>query len=53
MAYLLFEKVAKGVTDLFLESGNDIQNAIETGFLEHALETEALRPYFENWSSNP
>ena len=41
---------AAGVTELFLLSGSDVRTAIETGFLEHVLETAALRPYFEHWS---
>jgi len=41
------------VTNLYLESGEDVRDAIETGFLEHALETSALRPYFEHWASDP
>lgn len=44
---------AKAVTDLYLESGEDVRDAIETGFLEHALETTALRPYFQHWASDP
>jgi hypothetical protein len=44
---------ARAVTQLFLASGEDVRNAIETGFLEHVLETAALRPYFEHWSSDP
>ena len=46
-------KAAHSITDLFLTSGEDVQIAIEQGFLEHALETAALRPFFENWSSVP
>lgn len=38
---------------LYLESGDDVRTALETGFLEHALETAALRPYFEKWGSDP
>lgn len=38
------------VTELFLASGEDVRTAIQTGFLEHVLETAALRPYFEHWS---
>ena len=38
---------------LYLESGDEVRDAIETGFLEHALETAALRPYFEHWASDP
>lgn len=44
---------AKAVTDLFRASGKEVRGAIETGFLEHALETAALRPYFEGWSLDP
>jgi hypothetical protein len=40
---------ASAVTNLYLESGEDVRDAIETGFLEHVLETGALRPYFEHW----
>ncbi len=43
---------ARAVTELFLSSGEDVRNAIEQGFLEHVLEMESLRPYFENWSSD-
>ena len=46
-------RVAEAVTKLFLESEKDVRNAIETGFLEHALETAALRPYFEHWAADP
>jgi len=41
---------ARAVTDFYLKSDPALRNAIETGFLEHALETPALRPYFEFWS---
>jgi hypothetical protein len=44
---------AEGLKKLYLESGNDVRAVIETGFLEHALETAALRPYFEKWGSDP
>jgi hypothetical protein len=44
---------AGSITDLFLTSGEDIRDAIETGFLEHALESTGLRPYFEYWSEDP
>jgi hypothetical protein len=40
---------AKAVTDLFL-TNEEVRDAIEMGFLEHALETSALRQYFEHWS---
>ncbi len=41
--------VAKAITDLFL-THEEAREAIETGFLEHALETSDLRSYFEYWS---
>jgi hypothetical protein len=44
---------AEGLKKLYLESGEDVRAAIETGFLEHALETAALRSYFEKWASDP
>ncbi len=44
---------ANAVMNLYLESGEDVRNAIETGFLEHALETASLRAYFEHWASDP
>jgi hypothetical protein len=43
---------AQAITELFLSGDEGIRNAIETGFLEHALETAALRPYFGHWSSD-
>ncbi|PYU30576.1 MAG: hypothetical protein DMG31_13575 [Acidobacteria bacterium] len=43
---------ARAVTELFLTAGEDVRGAIETGFLEHVLETAALRPYFDHWSSD-
>ena len=48
----ILKKASHALTELFLVSGQDIQMAIEQGFLEHALEMAALRPYFEHWSSN-
>jgi hypothetical protein len=46
------ENAARAITDLFLTSGEEIQLAIEQGFLEHALESDGLRPYFEHWSKD-
>ena len=45
-------RAATAVTTLYLASGEDVRDVIETGFLEHALETAALRPYFESWTSD-
>lgn len=41
---------ANAVTQAFLSGSEEVRDAIEAGFLEHALETERLRPYFESWS---
>lgn len=46
------DKTARAITELFLTSGEEIQLAIEQGFLEHALESSSLRPYFEHWSKD-
>jgi hypothetical protein len=43
---------ASAVTKLYLDSEEGVRYTIETGFLEHALETSALRPYFEHWASD-
>ena len=48
----ILTQAEQAITDLFLGGDNDIRNAIEAGFLEHALETAALRPYFEHWSTD-
>ena len=45
-------RAASAITELYLTTGEDVQLAIEQGFLEHALEMAALRPYFEHWSSD-
>jgi hypothetical protein len=46
----VIRRTTHSVTELFLSSGEEIRDAIETGFLEHALESAGLRPYFEHWS---
>jgi len=49
----LLARAADGVTNLYLDGGEDVRDAIETGFLEHALETISLRQYFEHWAADP
>lgn len=49
----MLTRAASAVTSLYLEGTEDVRLVIETGFLEHALETAAPRPYFENWASDP
>ena len=48
----VLNNAADAITALFLASAEEVRNVIETGFLEHALETAALRPYFEHWSGD-
>jgi hypothetical protein len=48
---LVLGEAARAITELFLQE-EDVRDAIETGFLEHALEMETLRPYFEHWSKD-
>ncbi len=43
---------AEAITRTFLEGDTEIRNAVEQGFLEHALEMPGLRPYFEHWASD-
>jgi hypothetical protein len=49
----VLSRTASAIMKLYLESGTEVRDAIETGFLEHVLETAALRQYFEDWASNP
>jgi len=46
-------RAAQAIKELFLNSGEEIRTAIEQGFLEHAFESVAIRPFFESWSSGP
>jgi len=46
----VLRRAAQAITEAFLNGDSDIRNTIEAGFLEHALETASLRPYFEHWS---
>ena len=46
----ILKEAARAITDLYVTGDEAIRNCVETGFLEHVLETEGLRPYFEHWS---
>jgi hypothetical protein len=48
----ILKQAAKAIAHLYLESDSGVRNCIEQGFLEHALEMVALRPYFADWSSD-
>lgn len=41
------------LAERYREGSPEIQNRIETGFLEHALETPEARPIFDFWSRDP
>jgi hypothetical protein len=45
-------EIVTAVTQLFLDSDEDVQRAIETGFLEHVLEQERFRPLFAHWAND-
>jgi hypothetical protein len=49
----ILRRASDAITELFLTGSEDVRNAVEQGFLEHALEMEALRAYFEHWSADP
>ena len=46
------QTIAQEVERLFRESNGEMQNIIETGFLEHALEFPLARPFFEHWDAD-
>jgi hypothetical protein len=46
-------EAVEAVTQLYLAGSPEVQNAIETGFLEHVLEQTRLRPLFEHWRDDP
>ena len=48
----IIKGVARAITEMYLLSAEDIRDAIETGFLEHALESAGLRPFVEHWSAD-
>jgi len=49
---VVLASAADAVTNLYLESSQEVRDSIETGFLEHVLETGALRQYFARWASD-
>ncbi len=48
----VLKNIAKAITELYLRSSEDVQTAIETGFLEHVLEQETFRSLFSYWASD-
>jgi len=43
---------ARAITEIFLNGDENVRDVIETAFLEHALESVGLRPYFAHWSED-
>lgn len=41
------------ITAEFKRGNRIVKNCIETGFLEHVLETPGNRPYFSHWADDP
>lgn len=48
----ILRRAADGVTQLYLASDEGGRNSIEQGLLEHALEMNSLRQFFEQWSAD-
>ena len=44
--------IVKRLSDLYLNSNDDIREAIINGFLEHVLHDSYCEPYFNNWKHN-
>jgi hypothetical protein len=45
--------IVERITNVFNNGDRFVRNCIETGFLEHVLETPSNRPYFLHWSDDP
>ena len=39
--------------ELFRQGDDTLRNRIETGVLEHVLESKRMRPYFQHWQADP
>ena len=44
--------VADRLADLYRKGDSSLRGRIETGTLEHTLESPALRPFFRNWQTD-
>lgn len=47
------QNVANLIADFYRNGTVYCRNCVETGFLEHALETPENRPYFVSWADDP
>jgi hypothetical protein len=50
---IVITQVARRLTEAYLASDETTRNRIETGAVEHILESKPLRKYFESWASDP
>jgi hypothetical protein len=48
----ILTQAATAITEFYLASNHEVQEAVETGLLEHVLEMVSLRPYFQHWSAD-
>jgi hypothetical protein len=46
-------EAAQKITDAYLAADDAERDRLLNGTLEHALEAEGVRPYFEHWSDDP
>lgn len=49
----IIREVAHRMAEAYRRGSGDVQDRIETGALEHILESPLLRPYFEGWADDP
>jgi hypothetical protein len=52
-ADMVIREVAARLAEAYRASDDSSRNRIETGALEHILESKGLRPYFEFWAADP
>jgi hypothetical protein len=46
-------ELVERIQQTFLAGSQPVRDCIEMGFLEHALESPALRPLFQSWKDHP
>lgn len=47
------QAIADRIADCYRNGDDRTRNCVETGFLEHALETPENRPFFQSWADDP
>jgi hypothetical protein len=51
--YEIISKIVERLTDAYMGADDDTRNRIETGLVEHLMETPSLREYFASWKGDP